>query len=97
MSVKNAINLILIIAYCLVYLQHSEEQKIFLTNFKPTTNSPMLLSADLLSQNSLYYHQLLHFEVCGDRNVSETSLILQYKAVQNTRIEILEITCQLYN
>lgn len=90
-------NVILIIAYCLVYLQHSEEQKIFVTNFKPTTNSPMLLSADLLSQNTLYYHQLLHVEVCSDRNVSETSLILQYKAVQNTRTEILENMCQLYN
>ncbi len=47
MSVKNAIN----VSTCLVYLQHSDEQNIFVTNFKSTTNSPMLLSADLLSQN----------------------------------------------
>lgn len=58
MAIKNAQNVILIIAYYCICCP---------TSFRATTNSPILTSSDLLSKNFLYHNQLLHVGVCNGK------------------------------
>lgn len=57
MAIKNAQNVILIIAYYCICCP---------TSFRATTNSP-ILTPDLPSKNFLYHNQLLHVGVCNGK------------------------------